>query len=56
MSTCPYLKPTRHICKSCQKQYEMPYEFCCLDECGEHEFCRNCNKGVYLNKGIEVER
>lgn len=50
VSTCPYLKPSKHTCKSCQKQYEMPYEHCCLDECGEHQFCQGCKKGIYLTK------
>lgn len=28
-------------CNECM--YDAPYEFCCKFECGEHEFCRNCN-------------
>ena len=31
-------------CKDCQINYKMPFVFCCLYECGEHEFCRNCKK------------
>ena len=27
-------------CNECMKGY--PYNFCCKDECGEHEFCRGC--------------
>ena len=56
MANCPYRKPSRHICISCQKQYEMPYKFCCLEECGEHEFCRGCNKGIYQKKENKAEK
>lgn len=45
---CPYKKPERLICISCQEQYQMPYKYCCLDECGQHEFCKNCEKGTRL--------
>ena len=34
-------------CKSCGKSFKMPYSYCCLKECHEHEFCRNCNNGIY---------
>lgn len=37
-------------CKTCQKEYEMPNYYCCLPECGEHEWCRGCDKGIYLKK------
>ena len=30
---------------SCEKCMEdAPYEYCCKFECGEHEFCRGCQK------------
>lgn len=35
-------------CKKCSEKYQMPFRFCCLIECGEHEFCRGCDKGIYL--------
>jgi hypothetical protein len=35
-------------CSACQAENEMPYKYCCLSECGEHEFCRGCGKGIYL--------
>jgi len=40
-------------CAKCQKDHKMPYNFCCLPECGEHEFCRNCEirKGINNNDG-----
>ncbi len=28
-------------CEECM--YDAPYHYCCKCECGEHEFCRNCN-------------
>ena len=43
------------ICKSCQKQYQMPHIYCCLEECGEHEFCKNCDKGIYFKKELRTE-
>lgn len=36
------------ICSICAEIYQYPYRFCCLNECGEHEFCRGCDKGIYL--------
>lgn len=30
-------------CEECNKLFNMPYRYCCLEECHEHEFCRNCN-------------
>ena len=33
--------PNSNNCKICMK--DAPYEFCCRDECGEHEFCKGCN-------------
>lgn len=38
-------------CKECADVNLFPYKFCCIKECGEHEFCRGCNKGIYLNGG-----
>ena len=37
-------------CSRCHKKYNMKYNYCCLNECGEHEFCRGCYKGIYENK------
>lgn len=31
-------------CKKCALEHEFPYDFCCLPECGEHEFCRGCKR------------
>lgn len=41
-------------CKNCSKKYQFPFSFCCLVECGEHEFCKGCDKGLYL-KGETYE-
>lgn len=35
-------------CDKCHITFKMPYEVCCLYECGEHSFCDGCNKGIYL--------
>lgn len=32
-------------CEECMK--DAPYEYCCKFECGEHEFCRGCQKAGY---------
>lgn len=45
-----------HDCKKCVVAYHMPYHFCCLYECGEHEFCRNCKGGIYYEKGTPETR
>ena len=29
-------------CKECMKN--APHDYCCKLECGEHEFCRGCQK------------
>lgn len=34
-------------CQECSELFNMPNSFCCLNECHEHEFCRNCEKGIY---------
>lgn len=34
--------------ESCKKCMEgAPYRWCCAKECGEHEFCRNCEIPQY---------
>jgi hypothetical protein len=49
---CTYenINKESYDCEKCHKQYETPHRYCCLNECGEHEFCRSCSKGIYLNK------
>jgi len=37
-------------CDNCAMTCQMPHEWCCLTICGEVESCRNCNKGIYLEK------
>lgn len=46
---CPYKEADSTQCYACQDEKSMPYVYCCLVECGEHEFCRGCDKGVYLS-------
>lgn len=44
-------------CEKCIVAYHMPYHFCCLYECGEHGYCRNCKGGIYYEKGtIEARK
>ena len=38
-------------CYTCQKEHDMPLRFCCLYECGEHDFCKKCKCGIYLKEG-----
>lgn len=42
-------------CKDCQLKNKMPFKFCCLIECGEHEFCRACleNQVYKIDKNTE---
>ena len=49
-------RDANHFCLECQIKHEMPYYFCCLDECGEHEFCKGCTSGVYLKGDICNDR
>lgn len=43
--------PTCNSCKACMKG--APYNMCCRDECGEHEFCRGC---YFRHKIAEMEK
>ena len=36
-------------CEQCEKEF-LKYLYCCLFECGEHEFCTGCNRGIYGEK------
>lgn len=40
-------------CEQCHKENKMHYYFCCLFECGEHEFCRGCHNN---GKGKKCRR
>lgn len=51
---CPYETTSRADCIVCQAEKQMPNDYCCLIECGEHEFCRGCDKGIYLKKELDV--
>lgn len=35
-------------CEECMK--DAPHDYCCKLECGEHEFCRGCQKAGYCEK------
>lgn len=50
------LQPTLlNDCDICKEKYRMPHDFCCLHECGEHEFCRNCTHGIYMSEKSYLE-
>lgn len=36
--------PSAVSCKECMGN--APYNYCCRDECGEHEFCRGCERYI----------
>ena len=36
-------------CEECHDRFKFPYEYCCLGECNEHEFCKGCNYGINVN-------
>lgn len=40
-------EPTLNDCDKCHGEYNMPRWWCCLRECGEHEFCSGCAHGIY---------
>lgn len=44
-------EPTINDCQTCSSYFEFPYTWCCLEECGEHEFCADCECGIYKTKG-----
>jgi hypothetical protein len=48
---CEIVNPN---CKDCEVKYKMPHEYCCLEECGEHEFCKDCKSVIYLKEDDEV--
>lgn len=41
-------------CERCSEEY-LRYSWCCLFECGQHEFCRNCDRGIYGEKLKELK-
>lgn len=45
---CPYNDPVWDTCTACQFSNRMPFWYCCLEECGNHDFCKDCDKGIYL--------
>lgn len=45
---------TKQDCDNCHKYNEFPYEFCCLEECGNHEFCVGCTIPKYIGGNENV--
>lgn len=46
--SCRYSKNAdMSICRKCQNEYDMPHDVCCLEWCGEFEFCIGCKNGIY---------
>lgn len=44
--SCTYSKNAdMSTCRQCVKEHNMPHEECCLDFCGEFEFCKDCKIG-----------
>lgn len=41
-------------CTECKEKNKMSHDFCCLYECGEHEFCRGCGNGIYLGSNFRT--
>lgn len=44
---------TTNICKKCQKRFNMPFDICCLEECGEHYFCEGCTGGIRWSNRVK---
>lgn len=42
-------------CCKCARQFGFPYSYCCLEECGEHEFCRNCEVRNNITTNIKED-
>lgn len=38
-------------CVGCSIKNNFPYEYCCLHECGKHEYCLDCEN---LNKNKDL--
>lgn len=52
---CEYMvrnSETTYDCERCKEIYGFRYEFCCLEECGQQEFCRGCDKGIYSKNKV----
>lgn len=48
---CRYAKnPDMGVCKKCAEEYKMPHLWCCLEWCGELEFCNGCVNGIYIKQ------
>ena len=40
---CKYISNPNYVsCCECHQKYDFSHPYCCLDECGEHEFCKPC--------------
>lgn len=37
-------------CEECHEKNNMRFSYCCLIECGEHEFCRGCRRTRHEEK------
>lgn len=37
-----YEKKEEVDCVKCHKENNLPKWYCCLNECGEHGFCKKC--------------
>ena len=40
-------------CNVCSEIFNMPYDICCLYECHEHEFCKNCNDNGFYHENFK---
>lgn len=34
-----------YSCSDCAIEHDFLHDICCLEECGEHEICRDCKNG-----------
>lgn len=41
-------------CQACAVINRFPHEFCCLNECGQHSFCINCEI-LIMNKECKCQ-
>ena len=55
MSTCKFKKPTVNNCVDCMAEHKMPFMWCCLKECGEHNKCEKCHIWKKENEDAKQE-
>lgn len=48
------IEATINDCDICEKTFEFPGIYCCLEMCGELEACVGCTHGIFSEKYIKA--